>query len=182
MLENNKADRRRAAGNAAGVFLMGALFALLAVTELLGKGGDAQLPETDDAGTERETVLSSNEETEYITRFTGCGDEVTRTVVGSDAGLTRRELAAAHGGYEVELFDAEHARLVREADGCCPEHYTLCAGEGELIITRRDAETLEYVEVMRIKTESVPGDAAGLAQGLTFDTLEEINAYLEGAE
>ncbi len=183
MLNDNKANKRRTAGNAIGLFLMGALFTLLAVTEFADITGEgAEPPQTGDVGTARETVLSANEVTEYVTRFTLCDHEVTRTVTGADAGLTRRGLAEAHEGYEVELFDEDHARLTRTADGCCGAHYTLRAGTGELIITRRDETTLEDVEVMRIKTDAVPQDAAGLAQGITFDTLEEINAYLEGAE
>jgi len=58
-------------------------------------------------------------------------------------------------------------------------------GEGVLVISKMDLATLAQKEVMRIiaDTSALDEDSlAALSKGVTFDSLEDINAYLEGAE
>lgn len=192
-----KKRRRSAAVSAAGLFLIGALFGAYIMIEvpvdfnsLFGLGNavreePVQTPETVGAGTPREVLVAENAETDWIVRFGACGHEVALDPPGSVAGMTRKELAIAYPDDTIEIFDAEYVRMAKSVDGYCPAHYLLTMGEGVLVISKMDLATLAQKEVMRIiaDTSALDEDSlAALSKGVTFDSLEDINAYLEGAE
>lgn len=192
---NRKAFRRRAAASAVGLFLIGALFGAYIILEVPIDfnsifGGavvqePAETPENISVGTPREAVVAGDAEIDWIVRFSQCGHESAVDPPGSIAGMTRKEIAAAYPGYTVEIFDTEYVRMAKSVDGYCPEHYILTMGDEALVISRMDMETLSQKEVMRIITDtsSFDGEAlSALENGIAFDSLEDINAYLEGAE
>jgi len=124
-------------------------------------------------------------EVEWLVRFTKCGHETAIEPAGGVAGKTRKEIATAYPDYAIEIFDTAYVRIVKSAESYCPAHYTLSMGEDALVITKTDVDTLAPKEVMRIIADTSLLDEealAALAAGVTFDSLEDINAYLEGAE
>lgn len=192
-----KKRRRGAAVSAVGLFLIGALFGAYIILEVpvdfnsLFGGGNAveeepvQTPETVGADTPREALVAENAEVEWLARFSECGHEVALDPPGSIAGMTRKELAIAYPDYTIEIFDAEYVRMAKSVEGYCPEHYLLTMGADALVISKMDLATLAQKEVMRIiaDTSALDEEAlAALSEGVTFDSLEDINAYLEGAE
>ncbi|HWQ59107.1 MAG TPA: hypothetical protein VN540_08795 [Clostridia bacterium] len=191
----NKKRRRRAALGAAALFLMGALFGAYILIEFpfeldLPNGLSAQEePEpTEDslsADTPRDAVVAEDAKVEWLARFSACAHEVALEAPGGAAGMTRQQLAAAYPDYAVEMFDVQFVRMAKSVEGYCPAHYTLTMGEDALVITKTDLATLLPKEVMRIIADTSALDENSLAlleTGVTFDSLEDINAYLEGAE
>ncbi len=197
----NKRFRRRVAAGGIGLFLIGTLFGALVMLEipaefdwnfdLFGKSAQQQeevpeeTPDTLGADAPRDAVVAGDAEVEWLVRFTKCGHETAIEPAGGIAGMTRKEIASAYPDYAIEIFDTAYVRIVKSAESYCPAHYTLSMGEDALVITKTDVDTLAPKEVMRIIADTSLLDEealAALAAGVTFDSLEDINAYLEGAE
>lgn len=192
----NKKRRRRAAAGAAGLFLVGALFGAYLFTEFpldLSFSGDQTAkeapeetpPDALDVTVPREDVVAPDAKVEWIARFSKCEHEVALDPAGEVAGKTRAEILRAYPEYTLALFGKEAVRLVRNVEGYCPAHYTLTLGEEALVITRMDLAALSEQEVMRVIVDPNALDEesrAALEAGVTFDSLEDINLYLEGAE
>lgn len=191
----NKKRRRRAAAGAVGLFLVGALFGVYLFTEFpfdLSFLGDQsareepqETPDVLDVAVPREDVAAQDATVEWIARFSKCEHEVALEPAGEVVGKTRTQIAGAYPEYALELFGKQAVRLVRQVEGYCPAHYTLTLGEETLVITRMDLAALSEQEVMRviIDTNALDEESkAALEAGVTFNSLEEINLFLEGAE
>jgi hypothetical protein len=100
--------------------------------------------------------------------------------------MTGPELEVKYSDYAVTQMSPENVRLVREIDGYCPSHYLLkTGGDDSLLVLRTDPETLTLKQE---KEFSIDLDALGagiqeqLKEGIVFDTMDEINAFIEDAE
>lgn len=94
---------------------------------------------------------------------------------------TRAELEAAYGAAAVESFSAKEVRLRLTSERFCPRHYVLYLENGALTVRKTDEALAE--QVLLTLDVSLPADAAAeCAEGLPFDSLEDINVYLEGLE
>ena len=101
-------------------------------------------------------------------------------------GKTKREIAALNPGDSIAVFSREEVCLVRVIEGSCPAHLHLGVHEnGQLLVYRKNADTLENETVLLLPTTVERLDRSvqeSLEKGLLFNTMDEINAYLESAE
>lgn len=110
-----------------------------------------------------------------------CGHTVEREDAQPAIGKTKAELEAAYGPGSVESFSPEGAVISQAFDYFCPEHYVLKLENGALTVRKTNEELQE--ETLLALDVALPADAAAeCAQGLPFDSLEDINVYLEGLE
>lgn len=110
-----------------------------------------------------------------------CGHIVELTDAQPIIGKTRLELEAAYGAGAVEAFSPRVVTLCLQSDRFCPEHYVLLL-EDEALTVRKTNETLDVEVLLTLDVELPPDAAEECAEGLPFDSLEDINIYLEGIE
>lgn len=120
--------------------------------------------------------------------YLACGHLTEGPLPDADAlvGMTRRELAQAYPEAAITTFTSERVRLVVSAEGYCPAHLLLMAdAEGALAVYQMQEDTLQMETVLALPLAADAFDAetaAALAAGVPFDTMDEINAYLESME
>lgn len=111
-----------------------------------------------------------------------CGHTVEVKDPQPAVGKTRAELEEAYGAGAVESFSPEAVALRLKMDLFCPEHYVLKLENGTLTVRKTDEQLIEQVLPLTLDV-TLPADAAAeCAEGLPFDSLEDINIYLEGLE
>jgi hypothetical protein len=122
----------------------------------------------------------------WIDYYLKCGHEYVNSKTDNIIGMTGPELENKYPDYAVTQMSLESVRLVREIDGYCPSHYLLkIGGDDSLLVMRTDPETLTLKQE---KEFSIDLDALGagvqeqLKEGIVFDTMDEINAFIEDAE
>ena len=120
-------------------------------------------------------------------RFTGCGHTLSRIVDNSrHIGQTGPELVEDYPGSTVLRFSAEQVELQCTCTGACPQHVTLKADEsGQLHILQTDPETMETASLQTLTVYASafdPETAEELYEGISFDSVTEIDQYLENAE
>lgn len=125
---------------------------------------------------------------ERVVTFTRCAHTMTVSVESNGfVGYTKEELAAFYADYEIERFDRELVTITQLVDGCCPEHLLLREdGDDALCVYRTDA-TFFSEELMRAlpfdRLSALPEETrTSLREGIVFDSLPDIDAYLEGIE
>ena len=166
-----------------------------AITTLVCIG--ALFPDKGDTAPQSSNALPSkqaeqpmpNESTkvEWKLRFNGCGHYITLKSQGDIAGMDKEEAKAAYSDYSAELFTSAYISLVKDSDGCCPEHYVMLSGaDGDTLeVYKRNTQTLEneHITSIDISPDRFAEDAATLqAGGMLFNTLQEINEYIESEE
>lgn len=96
-------------------------------------------------------------------------------------GKTETDLLTDYPGATIVEFDAEHAIISVPIDMYCPEHYILKSVEGVLEIHRTVPGKEETSVERKLDDVSAPADPA-LETGIVFDSLEDIEEYLENME
>ncbi len=124
---------------------------------------------------------------EKYVRFESCGHTLCIPVESNPfVGYTEEELAAFYEDGTIDVFRSDYAAISFVHDGYCPEHYVLGLMDGLLCVYRTSAETFAREVVSVIQSVSVSEfteeERAALTEGIAFDTLGEIDAYLENAE
>ena len=121
-------------------------------------------------------------------RFSRCAHSVS-TAIDTSAfiGYTTEELERFDSPDEVRFPAGGAVTIVHSVDGCCPMHYLLRLDEASrLCVYHTDAAlfTTELIQQLAFDSqgECSADDAANLAHGVVFDTLAEIDAYLESME
>lgn len=119
--------------------------------------------------------------------FSECGHTLQmREKDGPLTGYSRTDIEAEYPNITIQTINEQRTELLYEVDAHCPEHYVLIlTTEGVLQVRRTNVDTLAVETVMTLSF-----DVSGLSrqvqdallEGMTFDTLEEINRYLEDAE
>lgn len=137
--------------------------------------------------TDRRITALKSTKVEWKLRFDGCGHYITLKSQGDIEGMNKEEAKAAYSDYSVELFTSAYVSLVKDSGGCCPEHYVMLSGEDgdKLEVYRRNNQTLEneHITSIDISPDRFAEDAAALqAGGMLFNTLQEINEYIESVE
>ena len=162
-----------------GRLLLAALCALIAGLSLgfafFGRNGSAPAEEVRITG---DTLM------ERVVVFGACSHE-TRILMDRTAyeGYTREEVQKQFPSASIAEFTAARVTIIQSVDAYCPEHYLLKLQEdGTLAVTHTDTQffTEEVVAVLRDENDvlSRPGYEA-LKDGVAFDSLAEIDAYLE---
>lgn len=120
--------------------------------------------------------------------YLGCQHRETVAVTDTSVlvGMTRQELAAYWPDAVVTSFTSELVRVVVSSEGYCPKHLLLQANaQGKLEVSQMQPDTLTMASVLEL---DVSLDGLGeeardeLQEGVPFDSLEEINHYLESME
>lgn len=119
-------------------------------------------------------------------RFTQCGHERVVKEGANITGYTLPDIIAAYPDCRVTEMSAEHTAIERMLNEYCPEHYLLIwTEENTLSVFHTEAETMRNEELMQLAVDPASLDSAllePLRSGIAFDSLVEINAYLEDAE
>lgn len=155
------------------------------------KQAEQSMPDKSDSvqtvSTDRRITALKSTKVEWKLRFNGCGHYITLKSQGDIAGMDKEEAKAAYSDYSAELFTSAYVSLVKDSDGFCPEHYVMLSGEdGDMLeVYKRNTQTLEneHITSIDISPDKFAEDAAALqAGGMLFNTLQEINEYIESAE
>ena len=85
------------------------------------------------------------------------------------------------------LWSEAYVSLVKDSGGCCPEHYVMLSGaDGDTLeVYTRNTQTLEneHITSIDISPDRFAEDTAALQTGgLLFNSLQEINEYIESVE
>lgn len=120
-------------------------------------------------------------------RYTECGHTEYRSLDKPEwIGKTRAELIALSPGDSIAVFSTNEVCLVRVVNACCSGHLQLKTdGNGQLCVYRTDTATLRDELILTLPARVADMDAIAredLKSGLAFDSLEEINQYLESME
>lgn len=155
------------------------------------KQAEQSMPDESDSvqtvSTDRRITALKSTKVEWKLRFNGCGHYITLKSQGDIAGMDKEEAKAAYSDYSAELFTSAYVSLVKDSDGFCPEHYVMLSGEdGDMLeVYKRNTQTLEneHITSIDISPDRFAEDIAALqADGLLFNSLQEINEYIESAE
>lgn len=155
------------------------------------KQAEQSMPDESDSvqtvSTDRRITALKSTKVEWKLRFNGCGHYITLKSQGDIAGMDKEEAKAAYSDYSAELFTSAYVSLVKDSDGFCPEHYVMLSGEdGDMLeVYKRNMQTLEneHITSIDISPDRFAEDIAALqAGGLLFNSLQEINEYIESAE
>lgn len=155
------------------------------------KQTEQPLPDESDGvqtvSTNRRITALKSTKVEWKLHFDGCGHYITLKSQGDIAGMDKEEAKAAYSDYSAELFTSAYVSLVKDSDGCCPEHYVMLSGEDgdTLEVYKRNTQTLEneHITSIDISPDRFAEDTAALqAGGLLFNSFQEINEYIESAE
>ncbi len=150
----------------------------------------AQMPaetETQPVGQVGQARILPDTEVHISNRFSLCGHSIETDEIGGElVGCTTADILSKWPQAHVKELTGERASIERELEGCCPLHYMLTdAGDGMLEVTQTEPETYRTRMVMRIRTEPeqfIQEEREQLRKGIVFDSLEQINAYLESLE
>lgn len=155
------------------------------------KQTEQSMPDESDSvqtvSTDRRITALKSTKVEWKLRFNGCGHYITLKSQGDIEGMNKEEVKAAYSDYSAELFTSAYVSLLKDSDGFCPEHYVMLSGEdGDMLeVYKRNTQTLEneHITSIDISPDRFAEDAAALqAGGMLFNTLQEINEYIESAE
>ena len=137
--------------------------------------------------TDRRITALKSTKVEWKLRFDGCGHYITLKSQGDIEGMNKEEAKAAYSDYSAELFTSAYVSLVKDSGGCCPEHYVMLSGaDGDTLeVYKRNTQTLENEQKPKknIPPTKYPKNTAALQTGgLLFNSLQEINEYIESVE
>lgn len=137
--------------------------------------------------TDRRITALKSTKVEWKLRFDGCGHYITLKSQGDITGMDKEEAKAAYSDYSAELFTSAYVSLVKDSGGCCPEHYVMLSGaDGDTLeVYKRNTQTLEneHITSIDISPDRFAEDTAALQTGgLLFNSLQEINEYIESVE
>ncbi|MBO4848000.1 MAG: hypothetical protein J5586_02495 [Clostridia bacterium] len=126
--------------------------------------------------------LSPAASVEWRTCCLKCGHEYT-SFDGSDViGLTRDELHRRFPEWDIVVFTREKAVLERKAECWCPDHYLLFLTDRTLTVSSAAEPDLVILPIIELdKEEYLFDDEAerALREGLAFDTLRELDGFLD---
>jgi len=119
--------------------------------------------------------------------FTLCGHTLTQQVTGGPlVGKTKDDLLRDDPDAKIGEFSAQRVVIDRDLERYCPRHYLLYIDDnGKLCYSQTDATdyTKENVTTLNYDVSSLPDEVKNdLDEGLVFESLDEINAYMEDVE
>lgn len=132
----------------------------------------------------RSGVLPTTEVT-WLMHFSACGHDHVSHDGTAVMGMDERRITERFEHCTVMALNAESALLVSELEGYCPEHYVLADSGGGLTVSRFSVKLMdtEVCMTLDVATDELSDDArTALAAGLAFDSLTEIDMYVEAME
>ena len=155
-----------------------------------GSAPEAPVPEEPieaaEAGNIGVSSILPETEVTFRYRFSECGHEYTNKDGADLTGYTLSDIEEEYPDCRVTEMDRDHATIERIFEEYCPEHYVLVWTEEEtLSVFRTGEESHTSEELMQLAVDPESLDEALLAplrSGLAFDSLQQIDAYLEDAE
>ena len=126
-------------------------------------------------------------EIERQTAYTRCGHRQVEPIdPACFVGYTEEELAAFYRGDRISAFDGKRVVIDRTVEGCCPEHVILRLVNGAFTVGQTDPVTLTEQILHTLPLEETVTmtneERSALTEGLVFDSLSDIDAYLESME
>lgn len=101
-------------------------------------------------------------------------------------GYTEEEMAQFYDDMRIDAFSAKQVLLQGSAVGFCPNHYVLCLLDGALFVCKTNTETLYFDKLQALSDTHLLHISDEMREaleiGVAFDSLAEINAYLENSE
>ena len=153
--------------------------------------GSAQqeTPEPETAPVGRIGIVSIVPETalRFHHAFSGCAHGVDEMPSALPyVGQTREEFQTEFPDGRIDVFSASEVELFFVHIGACPQHVMLKAGDlGQLHVYQANSETLavESLQSLPLYAEAFDaGTAEELYEGIVFDTVDQVNEYLENVE
>lgn len=119
--------------------------------------------------------------------FTGCRHLTEQTIQPAPyIGFTKEALTEAFPLFTIARFSSEEILLERVIAGCCEKHYLLkLIGTDNVAIQRFNTENQAMDNRVTVHINRDVLDVSTqleLDQGVVFDTMDEVNAYLESIE
>ncbi|MDO4572245.1 MAG: hypothetical protein Q4C13_02665 [Clostridia bacterium] len=121
---------------------------------------------------------------ERVVHFSACAHE---TSIPMDAaaylGYTREDMIRHFPDASIMRFDSEEVTLFQLVQGYCPRHYVLRMQDDGTLQVMKTNDSLLTEELIALLPEEPAllheAERDGLRAGLAFDSLPEIDAYLE---
>lgn len=114
-------------------------------------------------------------------KYAKCGHTVETDVTDKAyVGMTQEELENQFSNAELQTFTKEKAVFLVETPSVCTLHYIVKYEEGKLNIYQPQEDNQEPKLYKSIEMETT-GDP-GLEEGIVFDSLEQVESYLENLE
>lgn len=119
--------------------------------------------------------------------FLLCGHTREKHETGGElTGYTLEDITKKYPDARVLELSGERAVIERELERYCPDHVALFVdGAGNLCISQTDETDFEAEKVTTLNYDvsDLPEEVISqLEEGIVFDTLEQVNAYLEDVE
>lgn len=115
-----------------------------------------------------------------------CGHTQTLQGHRDVLGYTRADIGAAYPTADIVQMTAQAVTIRLELDEYCPEHYVLILAEPNVLaVMRTDLDALEarQIAVINVDVAQLEEDLiAELGGGKVFDSLMEIDEFVEGVE
>ena len=119
--------------------------------------------------------------------YTRCSHSITRRMTLPDEliGKTRTDAEAAYEPYRITSYASDEIRMERMLDMFCADHRVLMADASGMlcVFENRYGDALALVRETEIPLSSLPASyQEEILPGKAFDTLEEIEQWLESIE
>lgn len=170
-----------------GAMLLG--LALLMVVALAPKStvDDTALPDAAQVRSDaQQTVNADCQLIQHLT-FSPCGHDMTRrqAIPSELASKNREALSAAYDTWQITSFASGEVVMEQTVALYCPQHVVLMPDEGGLlcIFQNKYGDALALVKELDLLLSELPdGVQQELRRGKGFDTIEELEKWLEGVD
>lgn len=149
-------------------------------TDLLQAGGVSPSPAALPAAAEPER-LGAEGKVYLQVHYTKCGHTVETDVTDKEyIGMTKQDIEDEFSNAELQSFSKDKAVLVVETPSICTLHFIVKYEEGKLNIYQPQGEDARPKLYKSIEMDTIADPA--LEEGVVFDSLEQVESYLENLE
>ena len=149
-------------------------------TDLLQAGGVSPSPAALPAAAEPER-LGAEGKVYLQVHYTKCGHTVETDVTDKEyIGMTKQDIEDEFSNAKLQSFSKDKAVLVVETPSICTLHFIVKYEEGKLNIYQPQGEDARPKLYKSIEMDTIADPA--LEEGVVFDSLEQVESYLENLE
>lgn len=149
-------------------------------TDLPQAGGVSPSPAALPAAAEPER-LGAEGKVYLQVHYTKCGHTVETDVTDKEyIGMTKQDIEDEFSNAKLQSFSKDKAVLVVETPSICTLHFIVKYEEGKLNIYQPQGEDAQPKLYKSIEMETIADPA--LEEGVVFDSLEQVESYLENLE
>lgn len=113
--------------------------------------------------------------------YTKCGHTVETDITDQEyIGMTKQDIADEFSNAKLQSFSKDKAVLVVETPSICTLHFIVKYEEGKLNIYQPQGEDAQPKLYKSIEMDTIADPA--LEEGVVFDSLEQVESYLENLE